>query len=43
MTEKIKERVSYIYKHNGSKLDFKDKTPREIYFECCDFLDSLSG
>lgn len=39
-TKKIHKRISYIFKHNNGKIDLKGKTNKEIYFECCDFLDS---
>lgn len=41
-TKKIHERISYIFKHNNSKINIKDKTNKQIYFECCDFLDSIA-
>lgn len=40
--KKIKERISYIFKHNSSSINFSNKTNKEIYFECCDFLDKIS-
>ncbi|MAH03619.1 hypothetical protein CMI39_02420 [Candidatus Pacearchaeota archaeon] len=41
-TKKIHEIISYIFKHNNGKINLKNKTNKEIYFECCDFLDSKS-
>lgn len=39
-TQKIQKRVSYLLKHNKRGIDFEGKSNKEIYFECCDFLDS---
>lgn len=42
-TKKVLERVSYILKHNKGKIDIKGKTNKQIYFECCNFLDKISN
>lgn len=36
--KKISNKVEYIYKHVSKKEKLKSN-PREIYFQCCDFLD----
>ena len=41
-TQKIHERISYIYKNNGRKLDIDKKSNKKIFFECCNFLDSTA-
>jgi len=40
--DKIKNKISKIFKYNNSKIDFKNKSNKQIYFECCDFLDSIA-
>ncbi len=40
--DKIREKIAYIYKHNKGKIDFQNKTNKQIYFECCDFLDKTA-
>ena len=39
-TRKIVKQVSYIIKHNNGKIGFKGKTNKQIYFDCCNFLDN---
>lgn len=41
-TNKTHEKILYIYKHNNGKINLKGKTNKQIYLECCDFLDSIS-
>jgi len=41
-TKKIRKKVEYVLKYNKGKIDFNGKTNIQIYFECCDFLDSIS-
>jgi len=41
-SDKICSEISYILKHNNGKIDFKGKSNKEIYFEGCDFIDSLA-
>ena len=40
-TKKMQHSISYIMKHAEGKIDLKDKTNKQIYFECCDYLDSI--
>ena len=40
--KKIHYVASYIYKNNNKKINLEGKSNKEIYFECCDFLDSIS-
>ena len=41
-TRKIQKEVGYILKHNNIKINLDNKTNKQIYFECCDFLDSIA-
>lgn len=39
-TKKIFERIHYFLKNIGEKINFKNRNNKQIYFECCDILDS---
>ena len=41
-TKKTQHQVSYLLKHINKKIDLKNKTNKQIYFECCDIIDSIA-